>query len=82
MNKTIREILDVAFEKWRKQGRTDEQIWAVQNFRTGALVGAEAQINQEINKAEQRGYEKAWEKYDPKTYYPYRQRLAELEKSK
>jgi hypothetical protein len=25
-----------ALEKWKKQGRTEEQIWAVENFITGA----------------------------------------------
>lgn len=30
------EEINKSFEIWKKQGRTDEQIWAVQNFLTGA----------------------------------------------
>ena len=36
--KTNKEIVDKAVKEWSKQGRTDEQIWAVKNFVTGSLL--------------------------------------------
>ena len=48
-------LLDESVEKWSKQGRTEDQIWAVKNYLTGA---GGIEIDEKLTLAKEKGYKK------------------------